>query len=127
MIDCTPEAHHNSVLMNCFTIAGASFRQCMNGWAGFCYQNRKTAGLFEYLVGLKILPVHSRDLNRELTGKVCSIDRSDCVLAVYDNDRSIRSGTGMTVNYVVRKKGLPVTFIHPDTTAIYQVAPLKPL
>lgn len=55
------------------------------------------------------------------------IDISDCVLAVYDNDRSIRSGTGMTVNYAVRKKGLPVTFIHPDTATIYQVAPLKPL
>lgn len=42
------------------------------------------------------------------------IDRSDYVLAVYDNDRSIRSGTGMTVNYA-KKKGLPVILIHPDT------------
>lgn len=42
------------------------------------------------------------------------IDRSDCVLAVYDNDSSIRSGTGMTVNYA-RKKKLPTILIHPDT------------
>lgn len=46
------------------------------------------------------------------------VDHSDCVLAVYDNDRSIRSGTGMTVNYASKKKGLPVILIHPDTAAI---------
>lgn len=45
------------------------------------------------------------------------INRSDCVLAVYDNDRSIRSGTGMTVNYA-KKKGLPIILIHPDTGAV---------
>ena len=49
------------------------------------------------------------------------IDRSDCVLAVYDNDSSIRSGTGQTVNYARKKKGLPVTLIHPDTAQISQV------
>lgn len=42
------------------------------------------------------------------------VDHADCLLAVYDNDCSIRSGTGMTVNYA-KKKGLPITLIHPDT------------
>ena len=45
------------------------------------------------------------------------IDRADCLLAVYDNDRSIRSGTGMTVR-LAEKKGLPITLIHPDTGKI---------
>jgi len=45
------------------------------------------------------------------------IDRADCLLAVYDNDRSIRSGAGMTVR-LAEKRGLPVTLIHPDTGAV---------
>ncbi len=47
------------------------------------------------------------------------VDHADCLLAVYDNDRSIRSGTGMTVNYA-RKKGLSITLIHPDTSVVSQ-------
>ncbi len=43
------------------------------------------------------------------------VDHADCLLAVFDNDCSIRSGTGMTVHYAA-KKGLPITLIHPDTT-----------
>lgn len=42
------------------------------------------------------------------------VDHADVLMAVYDNDRSIRSGTGMTVNYA-KKKGLPIILIHPDT------------
>ena len=45
------------------------------------------------------------------------VDHADCLLAVYDNDRSVRSGTGMTVNYARRKKKSFV-FIHPDTAKI---------
>lgn len=45
------------------------------------------------------------------------VDHADCLLAVYDNDRSIRSGTGMTVNYA-RKKGLPIILIHPDSATV---------
>lgn len=45
------------------------------------------------------------------------VDRADILLAVYDNDRSIRSGTGMTVNYA-RKKKLPIVLVHPDTAAV---------
>lgn len=43
------------------------------------------------------------------------VDRSDCGIAVYDLDRSVRSGTGMTYNYATKKKQLPVTVIHPDS------------
>lgn len=46
------------------------------------------------------------------------IDHADVLVAVYDNDRTIRSGTGMTVNYAHKKKGLPVILIHPDTGAV---------
>lgn len=42
------------------------------------------------------------------------VDHADCLLAVYDNGRNLRSGTGMTVHYA-EKKGLPVILIHPDT------------
>lgn len=48
---------------------------------------------------------------------VYMISQSDCVLAVYDKDSSIRSGTGMTLNNA-KKKHLPVTFIHPDTAEV---------
>lgn len=44
------------------------------------------------------------------------VDHSVCGIAVYDLDKSIRSGTGMTYNYAVLKKKLPVTVIHPDTS-----------
>jgi len=47
------------------------------------------------------------------------VDHADSLLAVYDDDRSIRSGTGMTVNYA-RRKGLPITLIHPDTGTVLQ-------
>lgn len=44
------------------------------------------------------------------------VDHADVLVAVYDDDHSIRSGTGMTVNYA-RKKELAVILIHPDTGA----------
>lgn len=46
------------------------------------------------------------------------VDHSVCGIAVYDQDRSIRSGTGMTVNYATKKIHLPVSFIHPDTATV---------
>lgn len=46
------------------------------------------------------------------------VDRSCCGIAVYDQDRAVRSGTGMTVNYAAKKKLLPVTLIHPDTAQV---------
>lgn len=41
----------------------------------------------------------------------------DCVLAVYDSEKALRSGTGQTANMAI-KKGLPVTLIHPDTLEV---------
>ena len=46
------------------------------------------------------------------------VDHSVYGIAVYDLDKSIRSGTGMTYNYAVLKKKLQVTVIHPDTGVI---------
>lgn len=40
--------------------------------------------------------------------------------SVYDNDRAVRSGTGMTVRYA-EKKGKPVVLIHPDTGIVGNV------
>lgn len=45
------------------------------------------------------------------------VDHADCLIAVYDNNQNMRSGTGMTVRYA-EKKGKPVTLIHPDTGRI---------
>lgn len=44
-------------------------------------------------------------------------DRADCLLAVYDNDHSIRSETGMTVNYA-KEKRLKLVLIHPDMVTV---------
>lgn len=48
------------------------------------------------------------------------VNHADCLLAVYDNNRSLRSGTGMTVRYA-EKKGLPITLIHPDTAVVSKI------
>ena len=45
------------------------------------------------------------------------VDHASCLLAVYDNDRDLRSGTMQTVNYV-RRKHLPIILIHPDSAAV---------
>lgn len=45
------------------------------------------------------------------------VDHAGCLLAVYDNDRQLRSGTMQTVNYA-RRKGLPITLIHPDSVNV---------
>ena len=45
------------------------------------------------------------------------VDHASCLLAVYDNNRQFRSGTMQTVNYA-RRKGLPITLIHPDSAEV---------
>lgn len=48
------------------------------------------------------------------------IEWCDCLLAVYDNNRVIRSETGIAVRFAERKR-LPIVLIHPDTgVATYQ-------
>lgn len=41
------------------------------------------------------------------------VDRADILLAVYDQESKVRSGTGMTVRYAARQ-GKPIILIHPD-------------
>lgn len=45
------------------------------------------------------------------------VDHTDCLLAVYDNNRSIRSGIGMTVHYAEKEKR-PIILIHPEHAKI---------
>ena len=45
------------------------------------------------------------------------VDHADCLVAVYDNNRGVRSGTGQTVRYA-EKLGKPIILIHPDTGVI---------
>lgn len=42
------------------------------------------------------------------------VDHADCLVTVYDDNKSIRSGTGITVQYAQRKNK-PIILIHPDT------------
>lgn len=42
------------------------------------------------------------------------IDQADCLLAVYDNDRSIRNSVGTAV-FLAEKRNIPIILIHPDT------------
>ena len=45
------------------------------------------------------------------------VDHADCLLAVYDGESNLRSGTMQTVNYAGRKN-LAMIFIHPDTAIV---------
>jgi len=50
------------------------------------------------------------------------IDKSQYLIAVYDQDKSERHGLGQTVNYAL-KKNLQITFIHPDTAERSEYTP----
>lgn len=45
------------------------------------------------------------------------VDHADFLVAVYDNERSLRSGTMQTVRYA-EQKNLSIIFINPDTSKI---------
>lgn len=45
------------------------------------------------------------------------VDHSDFLIAVYDQVKNLRSGTSQTVNYA-KKRGLTITYIHPDTAEV---------
>ncbi|MDR2025457.1 MAG: DUF1273 domain-containing protein [Hungatella sp.] len=46
------------------------------------------------------------------------VDRADYLVAVYDNERNLRSGTMQTVKYA-EQQGMPIIFIHPDTAVVF--------
>ena len=48
------------------------------------------------------------------------VDHADCLLAVYDNEKNARSGTGMTVRYALNKN-IPVVLIHPDSGELTRI------
>ena len=50
------------------------------------------------------------------------IDKSQYLIAVYDQDKSERSGLVQTVNYAV-KNNLHITCVHPDTAEISAYTP----
>lgn len=52
------------------------------------------------------------------------VEHSSLLLAIYDQNRNIRSGTGQTVNYAL-KCGHTITYIHPDTAEITPLLPTK--
>ncbi|WP_298033698.1 SLOG family protein [uncultured Dysosmobacter sp.] len=52
------------------------------------------------------------------------VDHADCLLAVYDNERSIRSGTGQTVHYA-ESKGVPIILINPDTAVVSSASTIE--
>jgi len=80
------------------------------------YQNILSDCTHKEVVSRRYSPVAYKRLNYYM------IDKSQYLLAVYDQDRSERSGLGQAVNYAV-KNSLHITFIHPDTAAISDYTP----
>ena len=50
------------------------------------------------------------------------VDKSQYLIAVYDQDKSERHGLGQTVNYAI-KNNLKIIFIDPDTAIISEYTP----
>ena len=50
------------------------------------------------------------------------VDNSQYMIAIYDQNRSERSGLGQMVNYAV-KKNLQISCIHPDTAEVSKYTP----
>ena len=48
------------------------------------------------------------------------VDHSDYMVAVYDNERSLESGTMQAVDYA-EQRGLYIVLIHPDTADVIQL------
>ena len=68
---------------------------------------------------ITLCPLYRPDAFRKRNRYI--VDNSICGIAVFGKGRSVRSGTKMTLNYGIEKKGLPVTVIDPDSA---QVTPL---
>ena len=66
----------------------------------------------------KCLIVGQEDCRESYIKRNCyMVDHADFLVAVYDNERNLKSGTMQTVHYA-EKKGLAITMIHPDTGAV---------
>lgn len=52
------------------------------------------------------------------------VDHADCLLAVYDNDRSTRSDPIQAVGYA-EKQNKDIILIHPDTAVVSVIKPRK--
>ena len=72
------------------------------------YQNILNQCTYKDIIGRHYSPVAYKRLNYYM------IDKSQYLLAVYDQDRGERSGLVQAVNYAV-KNNLQIIFIHPDT------------
>ena len=72
------------------------------------YENILSRCIHKETVSRHYSPVAYKRLNYYM------IDKSQYLIAVYDQDKSERSNLGHTVNYAV-KNNLQVSFIHPDT------------
>ena len=66
---------------------------------------------YKEVVGREYSPVSYKRLNYFM------VDKSQYLIAVYDQDKSEHNGLMQTVNYAI-KKNLQITYIHPDTAAI---------
>lgn len=53
------------------------------------------------------------------------VDHADLLLAVYDDERNLRSGTMHTVNYA-QMRNLPIVLIHPDTVQVSRLLVAEP-
>lgn len=66
----------------------------------------------------KCLIVGKEDCRESYIKRNCyMVDHANFLVAVYDNERNLKSGTMQTVRYA-EKKGLAITLIHPDTGAV---------
>ena len=66
---------------------------------------------YQETISKKYSPVTYKRLNYYM------VDNSQYLIAVFDQDKSERSGLGQMVNYAI-KNNLQITYIHPDTACI---------
>lgn len=75
------------------------------------YQRILSLCTHQEVINRKYSPVAYKRLNYYM------VDKSQYLIAVYDQDRSERSGLGQMVNYAI-KNNRHIIFIHPDTAII---------
>ena len=79
------------------------------------YQSILSQCTYKEFIGREYSPVSYKRLNYFM------VDKSQYLIAVYDQDKSERSGLVQMVNYAI-KKNLQITYIHPDTAEILRTA-----